>query len=238
MAVGDVDDDRLDEGDLHSVCSNRVRISLPPGAHDEHVLEADAAEAGGVERRLDGEHHALLEPDALVRRDARRLRPRGADAVAGVVAVGRAEIGELGAHGRVDVAGERAGLAEPDRELERAPHAVEDAALLAARRPGADGVGAVRPVAVDPRRRVAEHEVAGLDHASRGLPAAGRRRLARRHGEDRGHAAAGLARHDGLRLRGHLGLAHARLGELLDGALDEVGQLRGAPDRLELDRAA
>ena len=43
---------------------------------------------------------------------------------------------------------------------------------------------------------------------------------------------------DGLGLRGHLGLAHARLGELLDGALDEVGQPRRAPDRLQLDRAA
>ena len=30
VAIGDVDDDRLDEGDLHSVCSNLVRISLPP----------------------------------------------------------------------------------------------------------------------------------------------------------------------------------------------------------------
>ena len=30
MAVGHVDDDGLDEGDFHSVCSNLVRISLPP----------------------------------------------------------------------------------------------------------------------------------------------------------------------------------------------------------------
>jgi hypothetical protein len=30
MPVGDVDDDGLDEGDVHSVCSNRVRISFPP----------------------------------------------------------------------------------------------------------------------------------------------------------------------------------------------------------------
>ncbi len=69
-----------------------------------------------------------------------------------------------------------------------------------------------------------------------GLPAARRGRLARRHREDRGHAAAGLARHRGLRERRDLGLAHARLRELLDGRLDDVGEPRGAPDRVDLER--
>ena len=64
---------------------------------------------GQIDRRLEREHHSLLEALLAVRRDARLFRPRGTDAVPGVVAVGRPVVGEHVPYPPVDVLSDDAG---------------------------------------------------------------------------------------------------------------------------------
>ena len=134
VPVRDADRDRLDGRDLHSVCSNWVRISLSSRADEEDVLEADAAPARAIDRRLEREHHPLLDPHVAVRRDARLLRPRRADAMSCVMLVRRPVLGEQVAHLPVDVLCDDAGPAERDALVQRAADGVEAPARLPVRR--------------------------------------------------------------------------------------------------------
>src|SRR3990172_8858016 len=95
----------------------------------EDVLEADPAPARTVDGRLDGQDHALVDPLLAPGNEERWLRPRGADAVPGVVPVRVAPGGERVADRPVHLPGaggpagprQRGGGARPRARRRRRP---------------------------------------------------------------------------------------------------------------------
>ena len=131
--------------------------------HPEHVLAAHAADLGFVAAGLHQEHHVRLQRRGLVGHQPRPLVHGGADRVAAVVRVGEALAPDEGAQLGVDLGRRPAGADEADRVLEGGLGGPEQPLERRAGLPDAGGAAGIAPVAVDSRREVGHHRVAGLD---------------------------------------------------------------------------